>query len=103
MIYCFDIDGVICRTEGTDYENAEPIPEVIERIRALRRAGHVIRYYTGRGWGPNGTAETGERWTRLLELTYRQLGKWGLPAGVVHRKPPADVYVDDRAVNVRDW
>ncbi|KKK60965.1 hypothetical protein LCGC14_3019070, partial [marine sediment metagenome] len=24
MIYCFDIDGVICHTEGTDYEQAVP-------------------------------------------------------------------------------
>lgn len=95
MIYCFDIDGTICRTEGTDYENAEPDHDVIRRIRSLVRDGHKVCFYTARGSG------TGTDWSYL---TRKQLRRWGLgDCEVTFGKPPADVYVDDRAVSVGDW
>lgn len=99
MIYCFDIDGVICTTEGEDYANAVPNEAVIERIKALHAEGHTIRYYTARGAGKM----TNESICAAINLTLLQLGEWGLPGDEVMLKPPADVYVDDRAVNFDDW
>lgn len=96
MIYCFDIDGTVCHTEGEDYENAVPNWDVIERIKKLHDDGHTVHFMTARGSG------TGKDWRTL---TVEQLTEWGLEWErlSVGYKPPADVYVDDRAVNVRDW
>jgi hypothetical protein len=107
VIYCFDIDGVICTTEGDDYANAEPDVDVIERIKRLHEEGHTIRYYTGRGWGGAQRAAS-DRWTAALDLTGRQFKEWGLPGdeyGIynIHRKPPADVYVDDKAMTAWEF
>ena len=43
MIYAFDCDDTICKTEGTDYYNSIPYPERIEKINRLYDAGHVIK------------------------------------------------------------
>ena len=95
MIYCFDIDGTLCtNTEGT-YEDARPIPEVIARVNALHAAGHRILLQTARG------ATTGIDWRAKTE---EQLARWGgRYHGLYFGKPTADLYVDDKAVNVKEW
>jgi hypothetical protein len=94
MRYVFDMDGVIC-TQEENYRLAKPQMEVIESIRDLYKAGHHITIFTARG------SETGIDWRRTTEV---QLQMWNVPH---HRlllgKPAADVYVDDRAVNVADF
>ena len=47
MIIYVDIDNTICNTEGTDYKNAIPIKERIEKIREeVRRKEdfHLVFY-----------------------------------------------------------
>ena len=96
MIYCFDIDGTICTTEGMDYANAEPIPWMVESIQKLHEDGHEIRYYTARGYGSGRRFDRNpEAWERLKKETETQLWGWGLPSGPISQKPYADVYVDD--------
>ena len=51
MIYCFDIDGVICEKVGTNQEKARPVRSVIEIINDLYESGHVILIYAARGMG----------------------------------------------------
>ncbi len=94
MRYLFDIDGVICETEGTDYEDAEPREDVIKRIQDLHDIGHEVMFFTGRGW------DSGKDWTNV---TKQQLEDWGVPYDGLFAKPACDVLVDDKAVNVRDW
>ena len=95
MIYCFDIDGTLCTNTEGEYEDAEPYPHVIERVNALHDEGHQILLYTARG------ATTGIDWR---EVTERQLRTWGVKYHELYLgKPTADVYVDDKAVNVDDW
>lgn len=96
MTYCFDLDGTLCFTDGMDYEHAQPNTPIIERVNRLHDAGHRIVIDTARGSG------SGEDWT---ERTARQLLVWGvkyheLRCGV---KIPADIYVDDRAINAGAW
>lgn len=96
MTICFDVDGTICeqRPKG-DYENAAPFNGVIERIRELAQQGHTILFHTARG------TETGIDWR---EVTESQFERWGVPYHALHfGKPPADLYVDDRAVEVTRW
>ena len=95
MIYCFDIDGTLCTNTDGDYTRAEPFPEVIARVRALYEAGHQIVVHTARG------SETGIDWKDATEY---QLHSWGVRYHALYfGKPPADFYIDDRAVNIADW
>ena len=95
MIYCFDIDGTLCTNTDGEYERAEPYPDIIARINALYDAGHRIKLYTARG------STTGIDWR---ELTENRLRSWGVKYHELFLgKPHADVYVDDKAVNLEDW
>lgn len=96
MRICFDIDGTICMpAQGIDYKFAAPVRKMIEYIRRAKRDGHWIVLYTARGSG------TGEDWSIVTE---RQLREWAVPYDeLVFGKPYADLYVDDRAVNVTDY
>ena len=50
MRICIDLDGVICqlRRPGQEYADLEPVPGAIEKLRALRAAGHYIIIATAR-------------------------------------------------------
>mgnify|MGYP001594675757 FL=1 len=91
MRYCFDIDGVICRTVGMDYAHAQPIWGMIAMVKLLQSRGHAILFYTARG------SLTGIDWKAL---TQAQLESWGLGVhdGLFFGKPAADYYIDDKAM-----
>lgn len=95
MIYCFDIDGTLCTNTDGDYSKAQPFYEVIAQVNRLYDEGHQILLYTARG------ATTGIDWR---ELTERQLKEWNVHYhGLFMGKPTADVYIDDKAMNLADW
>jgi hypothetical protein len=95
MILCFDIDGTLCTNTDGDYERAQPFFEVIEQVNRLAAEGHKILLYTARG------ETTGIDWQ---DLTERQLRKWGVKYDRLYMgKPTADVYIDDKALNLADW
>ena len=89
--YCFDIDGTVFHTSGSDYENSQPIQHRIDVVNQLFEEGHEITFFTARG------TTTGIDWR---ELTERQLKDFGVK---FHRlilgKPHADLYVDDKGSN----
>ena len=95
MTYCFDIDGTLCtNTEGA-YEDSKPILEIIQAINHLFEEGHHIYLYTARG------STTGIDWR---EITEQQLSNWGVKYHQLYfGKPTADLYVDDKCMNVEDW
>jgi len=95
MIYCFDIDGTLCTNTNGEYEKAEPYPDIIARVNALYRSGHRIVLNTARG------STTGMDWR---ELTQDQLRSWGVTYHeLLLGKPAADIYIDDKAMDVRAW
>ncbi len=95
MIYCFDIDGTICTNTDGDYKNAEPSESVILKVNKLFNEGNTIYFYTARG------ATTGINWR---EITEKQLNKWNVKYHkIFFGKPTADVYIDDKCINIRDW
>lgn len=88
--YCFDLDLTLCFTKGTDYENAIPIVNRIEKVNRLYQAGHIIKIYTAKG------SKSG---LDFYELTKKQLSDWGVCFHELHLgKPAADLYIDDKAV-----
>ena len=95
MTYCFDLDGTICTDTQGDYANARPYQEMVDQINRLRRDGHHILIFTARGSG------TGMDWRTTTE---QQLADWGVSYDYLYLgKPAADVYVDDKAVNVAEF
>ena len=93
--FCFDLDGTLCSTKNGDYLSTIPFLDRIKRVNALHDKGHRILIYTARGMA------TGFDYRILTE---RQLQKWGLEYDkLIMDKPEADVYVDDRALNIKDW
>jgi CMP-N-acetylneuraminic acid synthetase len=93
--YVIDIDGVICTTNGIDYEKAEPIIKNIEKFNKLYDAGNTIWYQTARGYVSG---------IDYRELTENQLKKWGVKYdALLFGKPDADYYIDDKAINSSDF
>lgn len=102
MRYCFDIDGTLCYTPNNelgkpDYVNAQPIPFMVEQVNRLYDEGNYIILQTARGKG------SGIDWT---DYTKEQLDKWGYRYHELFPmfcKPTADIFVDDKGINVDDW
>lgn len=94
-VFCFDLDGTLCTNMEGDYEATRPFPWAIERVNALKQAGHRILIFTARG------STTGVDWR---EVTERQLAQWGVSYDeLILGKPTADVYVDDKSLHVDAW
>lgn len=102
MRYCFDIDGTLCHTPNNekgkpDYLNAEPYPFMVKQVNRLYDEGHYIIMQTARGKG-SGIDHT--------ELTKNQLEEWGYKYHELFPmfcKPTADIFIDDKGINVEDW
>ena len=94
-IYCIDIDGTICTTEGTDYSKAIPIKKRIEQINNLYEEGNKIIYFTARGY------VTGTNWQ---STTLEQFKKWWVKFNELKfGKPNADIYIDDKSDDPFSW
>jgi glycerol-3-phosphate cytidylyltransferase len=97
MIYCFDIDGTICTlTHNSNYHKAAPFEDVIERINELYDTGNRILMMTARGSVSK---------VDHTVLTQEQLKNWGVKYHelIMHKKPNADLYIDDKGINIKDW
>ena len=103
MKYCFDLDGTICNTpcnpdgHGQRYWDSTPIPFMVETVNRLYDEGNHIIIMTARGRG------SGKDWT---ELTTNSLKEWGVKYHELEpmfHKPTADLFIDDKGINVEDW
>ena len=100
MIYYVDIDDTICispkNDDGTsNYPNAVPMLDRIEKINKLYQSGHEVHYWTARGMN------TGKDWKLL---TYQQLTDWGCQySSLKMKKPIYDKWIDDKAINDKDF
>jgi len=64
-------------------------------VNSLFEEGNTIYFYTARG------ATTGIDWRKLTE---QQLLRWKVKYHKLFLgKPTADIYIDDKAINVEDW
>jgi hypothetical protein len=96
MIYCFDLDNTLCKTEGNFYEEAKPILHRIELVNKLYSEGHTIIIDTARG------CVSGKNW---FYYTVTQLKSWNVNFHTLRtgQKIGADIFIDDRAINDRDF
>ena len=96
MIYCFDLDNTLCKTEGNKYESAEPIFFRIKRVNELYEGGHRIIIDSARG------CVSGKDWKPFTEA---QLKHWGLKYHELRTgvKFNADFFIDDKALSDKDY
>ncbi len=78
-----------------DYSTAQPMLDRISSVNSLYTDGNLIKIFTARG------SETGIDWKNVTEA---QLKAWGLKYHqLILGKPAADIYVDDKACNEKDF
>ena len=102
--YVFDIDGTICtKVEDGNYNNANPIPERIEKINKLFEEGNLILFQTARGMGrSNNNAGYANR--VFYDFTRKQLLDWGVKFHKLFLgKPAGDFYIDDKGIKDEDF
>jgi histidinol phosphatase-like enzyme len=97
--FCFDIDGVICRTAKSNYKSSKPNYKVIKIINKLYDQGHYIIIFTARYMGRNKENILLAK-KQGYNFTNAQLKNWGLKFHkLIFGKPSFDVLVDDKAFN----
>lgn len=95
MIYCFDIDGTICTNTEGKYDEAAPFFDIINKVNKLFEQGNTIYFYTARG------VTTGIDWRKTTESQFQN---WGVKYHeLFFGKPTADLYIDDKCINIKDW
>ena len=105
MRLCIDLDGVVCelRKNGQTYADLAPVPGAVEKLRALRRAGHYIILLTARHM-KTCEGNVGLVIARQGKITLDWLEKHGVEYDELHfGKPHADVYIDDNAFRFEAW
>lgn len=94
-IFCFDIDGVICKTKKKDYLKSKPNRRVIEIINQLYKKNKIV-IFTARYMGRNKDRVSKAK-KQGYKKTYNQLMSWGLKFHILKfGKPSFDVFVDDK-------
>lgn len=99
-----DLDGTLCSQEKTGtYHLAKPRKDVIKKVNELWQSGWKIIIFTARGMN------THDEDLELIEELYRKLTiSWLSENRVCYDilkfgKPSADVYVDDKGVNISEF
>jgi len=91
------LDGTICTSVSkSQYEKALPDQSVVNEINRLYDKGNTIKIMTARGC-VSGVDHT--------FLTKKQLNDWGVKYHelLMHIKPHADWFVDDKAIHISEW
>ena len=77
MVYCFDLDGTLCNTDGNNYKDSTPKEERIEIVNTLYDEGHNYFFFT-----------------------MEQLKSWGVKFHTLRTgvKFGADIFIDDKGI-----
>ena len=91
MVYCFDLDGTLCNTDGNNYKDSTPKRERIEIVNTLYDEGHTILIDTARG------CVSGKNY---FFFTMEQLKSWGVKFHTLRTgvKFGADIFIDDKGM-----
>jgi capsule biosynthesis phosphatase len=102
---CIDLDGVICRLReaGQNYADLQPVPGAVEKLRALKAAGHYLIICTARHM-KTCEGNPGAALARQGLVTLEWLKRHGIEYDEIHfGKPHAQVYIDDNALRFESW
>ena len=100
-IFCFDIDGVICKTKKKDYLKSKPNRRVIEIINQLYKKNKIV-IFTARYMGRNKENSNLVK-KKYYKKTFDQLSQWGIKFHkLIMGKPSYDIFIDDKSYNPKD-
>lgn len=105
MRICIDLDGVICqlKKEGQTYDQLDPVPGAIEKLKQLKEAGHYIIIQTARHM-KTCEGNVGRVHARIGASTLNWLEKNKVPYDEIYfGKPWAQIYIDDNAFRFDNW
>ena len=109
-LFCFDLDGVICKnieyknSNLINYNKSKPIRPAVRAINKLYDDGHTIVIYTARGMTRyKGNVSLIKK--KLSKLTVNSLKSWKLKYHkLVFGKIYYDLIIDDKSINYKsDW
>ena len=99
LIFCFDLDNVICLTKKNYYHKSKPIHKSIEAVNKLYDQGYFIKIFTARFMGRS-NENVKKAISRGYKLTEKQLKIWGVKYHkLIFGKPSFDVVIDDKSIN----
>ena len=103
-VFAFDIDGVICETAGSNYQNSKPKIKAIKKINSLFDQGNKIIIFTARFMGRTNN-DYEKAYALGYDFTLKQLQDWNLKFNkLVFGKPSFDVIINDKAYNYsKNW
>ena len=105
MRICIDLDGVICqlKKEGQTYDQLDPVPGAVEKLKQLKAAGHYIIIQTARHM-KTCEGNVGLVQARIGYITLNWLEKNEVPYDEIYfGKPWAQIYIDDNAFRFENW
>lgn len=105
MKICIDVDGVLCelRRAGQTYADVQPLPGAVEKMTALKAAGHYLILNTARHM-VTCNSNVGLVIARQGKTLMDWLARHNIPYDELwFGKPHADVYLDDNAYRFQNW
>ena len=97
----FDLDDTLCTTQNGDYANAQPITEVVEKLREYHRQGFTIVINTSRNMRIY-QGNIGAINKNTLPIIIDWLGRHDIPYDELYVGKPwcgfEGFYVDDKAI-----
>lgn len=97
----FDLDDTLCTTQNGDYANAQPITEVVEKLREYHRQGFTIVINTSRNMRTY-QGNIGAINKNTLPIIIDWLGRHDIPYDELYVGKPwcgfEGFYVDDKAI-----
>jgi capsule biosynthesis phosphatase len=101
-----DLDDTLCRTQAGAYADAEPIPEMIEQVRAYREDGFEIVIHTSRNMRTY-EGNVGKIAAHTLPVVVDWLRRHQVPYDEIFIGKPwcghDGFYVDDRAIRPSEF
>jgi len=101
-----DVDGTLCRSGAGGYGEAEPVLEVVERLRQYRERGFYIILFTSRNMRTHG-GNVGRILARTAPVLIDWLQRHQIPYDELHFGKPwpgrGGFYVDDCAIRPSEF
>ena len=102
LIYCFDLDNVLCKTAASNYKKSKPIKRNINILSTLKKRGHYIKIFTARYMGRNNENSKLAK-KQGYKFTKDQLKNWGVHYDeLIFGKPSYDIFVDDKNLSFKN-
>ena len=104
LVFCFDLDNVICETKKNYYRKSKPIYNSIAIVNKLYYQGHLIKIFTARFMGRS-NENANRAVLKGYKFTQNQLKKWKVKYHyLIFGKPSYDILIDDKSFNYKkNW